>query len=331
MKISRKNYLNTSVSGRSMVEMLGVLAIIGVLSIGALNGFRYAMDKQKANSILYDVALGFAVMQEKGYVYAEEKIDLNFPSTSGLNVAGWRDLTGDDYIIVSSVTENVCEKLLDFNSRNGIEQIYQDDITTELTDCNETQTLAFKHQAEPKQVIDRQKECEETCSGECTPNAVCCLSGIICNGICCDTGYVCQDNNCKKEVKQGDECTSNENCNGVGSGFYCNISGQVGSCQPTGYAANETPSGNTVKKSSLNWYSAMNYCNALPGFRAAGAADFNCTINDNTCQCSPPSGVNEYNWSAEDDGDDARFVFDSGYCGFGGKTSPLGAFCVKTQ
>ena len=30
--------------GRSMVEMLGVLAIIGVLSVGAVSGFRYAMD-----------------------------------------------------------------------------------------------------------------------------------------------------------------------------------------------------------------------------------------------------------------------------------------------
>lgn len=29
--------------GRSMVEMLGVLAIIGVLSIGGVTGYRYAM------------------------------------------------------------------------------------------------------------------------------------------------------------------------------------------------------------------------------------------------------------------------------------------------
>ena len=35
--------------GRSMVEMLGVLAIIGVLSVGAMNGYAKAMEKYKLN------------------------------------------------------------------------------------------------------------------------------------------------------------------------------------------------------------------------------------------------------------------------------------------
>lgn len=38
-----------SQSGRSMVEMLGVLAIIGVLSVGAINGYSKAMTKYKLN------------------------------------------------------------------------------------------------------------------------------------------------------------------------------------------------------------------------------------------------------------------------------------------
>lgn len=40
-------------SGRSMVEMLGVLAIIGVLSIGGVVGYRLAMERYIINSILY--------------------------------------------------------------------------------------------------------------------------------------------------------------------------------------------------------------------------------------------------------------------------------------
>ncbi len=35
--------------GRSMVEMLGVLAIIGVLSVGAIAGYQKAMSKYKLN------------------------------------------------------------------------------------------------------------------------------------------------------------------------------------------------------------------------------------------------------------------------------------------
>lgn len=38
--------------GRSMIEMLGVLAIIGVLSIGALAGYSYAMQKYRVNEII---------------------------------------------------------------------------------------------------------------------------------------------------------------------------------------------------------------------------------------------------------------------------------------
>ena len=38
-----------SENGRSMVEMLGVLAIIGVLSVGAIAGYSKAMSKYKLN------------------------------------------------------------------------------------------------------------------------------------------------------------------------------------------------------------------------------------------------------------------------------------------
>ena len=38
--------------GRSMVEMLGVLAIIGVLSVGAISGYSKAMDKYYWNRFI---------------------------------------------------------------------------------------------------------------------------------------------------------------------------------------------------------------------------------------------------------------------------------------
>ena len=39
-------------SGRSMVEMLGVLAIIGVLSIGGIAGYTLSMNRYRANAIV---------------------------------------------------------------------------------------------------------------------------------------------------------------------------------------------------------------------------------------------------------------------------------------
>ena len=46
-------------SGRSMVEMLGVLAIIGVLSIGGIAGYRQAMTAHRANEFLNDLSIFF--------------------------------------------------------------------------------------------------------------------------------------------------------------------------------------------------------------------------------------------------------------------------------
>ena len=43
-------------SGRSMVEMLGVLAIIGVLSVGGIAGYSLSMRRHRANQIVDSVA-----------------------------------------------------------------------------------------------------------------------------------------------------------------------------------------------------------------------------------------------------------------------------------
>ena len=49
----KKTYQNSKKQfGRTMLEMLGTLAIIGVLSIGAINGIRYVLDKNTANAIM---------------------------------------------------------------------------------------------------------------------------------------------------------------------------------------------------------------------------------------------------------------------------------------
>ena len=47
--------MKISETGRSMVEMLGVLAIMGVLTVGVMLGYRYAMDRILTNSIITGV------------------------------------------------------------------------------------------------------------------------------------------------------------------------------------------------------------------------------------------------------------------------------------
>ena len=47
--------IKSNQNGRSMIEMLGVLAIIGVLSVGGIVGYSKAMDKYKTNQVLNGV------------------------------------------------------------------------------------------------------------------------------------------------------------------------------------------------------------------------------------------------------------------------------------
>ena len=48
--------INTNQNGRSMIEMLGVLAIIGVLSVGGIAGYSKAMEKMKINKTMQQIS-----------------------------------------------------------------------------------------------------------------------------------------------------------------------------------------------------------------------------------------------------------------------------------
>ena len=64
---ARKRQVDATQYGRSMVEMLGVLAIIGVLSVGGIAGYSKAMNKYKLNQ--YSEAVNMLinnVLQIKG-------------------------------------------------------------------------------------------------------------------------------------------------------------------------------------------------------------------------------------------------------------------------
>ena len=74
-------------SGRSMVEMLGVLAIIGVLSIGGIAGYTMAMNRYRANEVL-SISSQLAVLaqaKKQGTGDTASLTDLNLTAS---NVAG---------------------------------------------------------------------------------------------------------------------------------------------------------------------------------------------------------------------------------------------------
>ena len=70
------NYRYENEAGRSMIEMLGVLAIIGVLSVGGIAGYSKAMNKFKTNQVADNVSMLVANIKT---LYAQQN------SYTGLN------------------------------------------------------------------------------------------------------------------------------------------------------------------------------------------------------------------------------------------------------
>ena len=101
-------------SGRSMVEMLGVLAIIGVLSIGGIAGYTMAMNRYRANEIL-DAASKVAIIAQTlnaGEGGDADLSDADYPEdVQGLAISSNKDgcvtMTGTITAGVVTALENV--------------------------------------------------------------------------------------------------------------------------------------------------------------------------------------------------------------------------------
>ena len=77
-------------TGRSMVEMLGTLAIVGVLSITGIAGYRYAMDKYRANETIDE-------LNKRAVVYATQVLNNEIRSGETLSNGEFGDKTALDY------------------------------------------------------------------------------------------------------------------------------------------------------------------------------------------------------------------------------------------
>ena len=110
-------------SGRSMVEMLGVLAIIGVLSIGAIAGYREAMAQKEANDLINTFMIDFTHI--KGILMQNNSVSpYSFRYESSFNgqpldyyYVGRLDSNSGAVCIGQSlsVSKSVCQKLKDFD------------------------------------------------------------------------------------------------------------------------------------------------------------------------------------------------------------------------
>lgn len=251
----RKNSINKkenqAQSGRSMVEMLGVLAIVGVLSIGGIAGYRTAMDKYVANQIANEIniirtdikmkiARGMKQLfpdspYSEGHLNFNKNygVEIDFPvaitdATEGTEETGYA-------IILSKVPTGVCKQLTSLldgmndtvDIKIGGNSYYdaterfcnEDENTVDVTfsDENINNTAGAE---EPEEPTCDPSTCEgncindtcEPCSGN-TPkwNGTQCVACL--SNSDCPAGETCTDQNDCKAGESGPACTSGYNDN----------------------------------------------------------------------------------------------------------------------
>ena len=221
-------------SGRSMVEMLGTLAIVGVLSVGAIGGYSYAMNKHRTNELIYEAT--------KRAQWVGTQLELN-NSAPSLNTFGNDSFGGGTFdsvltslpnnqigIVVKDLKEAVCDNIKSSIGDNTVIRAIKDSSGTGDITCEEngTATLVFNrdlsvHDSQSGGQGGNEPEPEEPQEPE-EQTIDCGVHGEQQGNACvCDSGW------------QGDDCSeqkaNDHNCSGHGYIDY-----YTGLCQcNTGY------------------------------------------------------------------------------------------------
>ena len=85
MEVKMKNLFKTEQKGRSMIEMLGVLAIIGVLSVGGISGYSKAMAKFKLTKAQDQISM-LLINIRTAFATSPSYLNLNNSNAVKLNI-----------------------------------------------------------------------------------------------------------------------------------------------------------------------------------------------------------------------------------------------------
>ena len=270
-------------AGRSMLEMLGVLAIIGVLSVGAVMGFRQAMNRHKANVILNDVSLAFEELATHETTGAVSRYQVTaFTPESGHTLYAKRDANGNDSVEVTGVVQGVCEILIQYDKTELYTQI-SDTAGTKLTACADNQTMVFGLGAGSSGSTDPDPgpgpEPTDPCDGK-----TCSGHGTCSDGVCtCSDGYTDPDCGTAPECNSTIACASPKVCS---TDYHCECPsiGTPGVCQTTGTQNGCPAIVNVTGKCGTNGICTNGACSECSSPMVANA-------DGTACEC-PAKGAN---------------------------------------
>ena len=258
-----KNY-KRSQKGRSMVEMLGVLAIVGVLSVGGISAYGVAMKKHKANELLHQASMLATDISTKILTGKPLGNITDFGSSSNGTFSETVGTPNDEQFTmqINDVDEAVCKQL---QSMNG-GMVRQVECGTADTNGKTTATLKFNNDLTSKAVAGdndgNQSKCEDLGNKYCAGSGSCVSQDKECgcsgkNNGCqiCDTttgslvaddekeGVDCTTSDGKEGTCSDGVCEEKQTCltsgsctnnSGLCPGYYCEVSGTLSEDSETG-------------------------------------------------------------------------------------------------
>ncbi len=160
-----------------MVEMLGTLAIMGVLSVGAVAGYRYAITKYQANETTNELKRRVVIHSQQAMVgVALDQTEMGEYTSLGYPIDVYDMKNGSFELEVQDMDKELCDALIKANWTLPIQTRVNDLLGGSCQ--NEGNTIAFQFQT--------------TMSG-CTSDSEC-LCGTCQDGKCisdCPVGQVC--------------------------------------------------------------------------------------------------------------------------------------------
>ena len=137
--------LKTNETGRSMVEMLGVLAVMGVLSVSGVAMYTTAMNKHRANELLNAVSMratALASQRMSGRALSLSGFTDNTQGTSVINVNS--ENTDAIEITITNVPVAVCKNLYSTKGANVVEMKSGTTVLNNASACVEGATVSIK-------------------------------------------------------------------------------------------------------------------------------------------------------------------------------------------
>ena len=191
----------TAETGRSMVEILGVLAVIGVLSAGGIYGYAYAMKKYTANLLVQEAHLAWANNQGNPEATETNWIPVNFTPKCGYNMFTGKDDDGDTFVLVENIDKEMCQMLMQLGNNDALsfyQQVELEETNIALvTECNPEPMdiiFAFEGTRAPGKDCETNEECADSAGGYCHADMGICYdcpdgkepneSRTFCNPIC---------------------------------------------------------------------------------------------------------------------------------------------------